>query len=132
MSAIQKYPEFDSTSGGLDGSMLDFLSAILYGGKCVGLETVNFDDDPAIALPSIPPTAKAALVIIEADATEADAARVARFRQDGTNPTAVMGMPVGDNGSFEIKGSANLAAFRIIGITAGKTHKLTVEYYGAG
>lgn len=132
MSAIQQYPESDSTSGGLNGSVVGYLSAILYGGKCLLLNEAPFDDTAEIQLPSIPDGAKAALVIIEADATEADAARVARFRQDGANPTAAIGMPVGDNGSFEIKGSANLAAFRIIGITAGKTHKLTVEYYGAG
>lgn len=137
MSAIQKYPEFDNNSGGLDGSMLDYLSAILYGGKCISYKSFTFDDSAlksfADLVDGLPAGAKSALVIIEADTTEVDQPRVARFTQDGTtDPTTAIGMPVGDNGSFEIRGSANLAAFKIIGITAGKTHTLRVEFYGAG
>ena len=136
MPAVQKFPEFDSASGGLNGSTNDFLSAILYGGKCLADDFVNVTAAAIITfadLPGgIPVGAKAALVVIEADATEANAARVARFTQDGVvNPAAAVGMPVGDNGSFEIRGSDNLANFKIIGITAAKTHVMRVQFFGA-
>ncbi len=142
MSLLQKYPEQDSDSGGLNGSMIDYLSAILYGGKCLQYSELTVDDAAIVDLTDavavgvgangLPAAAKACLIVVEAGATEADAARVVRFRQDGGDPSATEGMPVGDNGSFEIKGGSNLANFKVIGITAGKTHTLRIEFYGAG
>lgn len=113
----------------------DMLSALLYGGKCLGYASLAFDETVAVLLSAvaggIPAGAKYAIIAIEADATEAGNARVARFRTDNVAPTAAAGMPVGDNGTFEVKGD-NLATLRIIGITAAKTHSLKVEFYGAG
>jgi len=137
MPGLQTFPEFDSGSGGLNGSMLEFLSAILYGGKCIGDRSVNITNGPAIGFADIaggiPVGAKAALVVIEADAAAVSATRVVRFTQDGTTvPTAVVGMAVGDNGSFEIRGSLNIENFRIIGITGGQTHVMRVQFFGRG
>jgi hypothetical protein len=113
----------------------DFLSALLYGGKCLGYKSLSFDETVAVLLSAvaggIPAGALYAIIAIEADATEAGNARVARFRTDNTAPTAAEGMPVGDNGTFEVKGE-NLATLSIIGITAAKTHSLKVEFYGQG
>jgi hypothetical protein len=118
----------DSPSSSLTN---DILLAILHGGVCVGYQNLAFDDAPVVVL-TVPAGAQYAICVLEADATEVDFPRVARFREDGVAPTAAEGMPVGDNGSFEIRGAANLAAFQIIGITAGKNHTLKVQYYGAG
>jgi len=109
-----------------------YLNALLYGGKCLLYAEVTFDDDPAIALPTIPDNAHTAIVYIEAGAADIDKSRVARYREDGTNPAAAAGMAIGDDGIVEISGRANLEAFKIIGINAGVTHTLRVQYYGQG
>lgn len=120
---------YPSSNNGNRSTSEDLLSAILHGGKCLGYQNLGFDDTPAVAL-TVPAGAQYAIAVLEADATEAGLARVARFRTNGV-PTAAEGMPLGDNGSVEIKGD-NLATFQIIGITVGKTHSLKIEYYGAG
>lgn len=114
----------------------DTLLAMLHGGKCLGYADMNFDDAPAVGFADlvggIPSGARSAIVFIEADATEADLPRVAMFREDGVDPTAAAGMPVGDNGTFEIRGEGNMEAFKIIGITAAKVHTMRVQFYGEG
>lgn len=123
---------YPSPNNGNRSTTEDILSAILHGGKCLGYEALAFDDAPAVAL-TVPPGAQYAIAVLEADATEAGLPRVARFRTNASaDPTAVIGMPLGDNGSVEIKGADNLVTFKIIGITAGKSHSLKIEYYGAG
>ena len=138
---MMQYPSTDSYANGMVGN---FLSALLHGGKSLGYRSFTFNDAAAKAFSDIadpdgggplaagiPSGAVYAICVIEADATQADQARVARFRCDNTAPTAAEGMPLGDNGSFEVKGD-NLNTFKIIGITAGKTHTVRVEFYGAG
>ncbi|MFZ1807617.1 MAG: hypothetical protein WAU36_10365 [Cyclobacteriaceae bacterium] len=120
--------EGDPTLGG----PLKYFSALLHGGKCLLYESATFDDDPAIGLPNLPDAAQYALIYIEADATEAGNARVARFTEDGTTPEATVGMPAGDDFIYEVSGRSNLENFEIIGITAAKTHTLRVQYYGEG
>jgi len=120
------FPDPSSTSNGNLGA---YLSAILYTGKCLGYEDLAFDDAPEVALAAVPAGARLAVCVVEADASQAGLARVARYREDGNAPTAAEGMPVGDNGFFELTGD-NIAAFKIIGITAGKAHTLKVQYYG--
>lgn len=123
----------------------DLLAGMLWGGKCIGYRQLNVTDVAAVGFDNIPDPdaggpltagipagAKYAICVLEAGVADVDKARVARFRTDAINPTAAVGMPVGDNGSFEIKGSDNLAAFRIIGINAGVTHVLRIEFYGEG
>ncbi len=129
MSMISKYPEQDSGSM-FNGSMIDYLDAILYGGKCVGYQEFDVDDNPAVSL-TVPVGAKACVIVVEAGGSPANANRVARFREDGTAPTALIGMPIGDNGSVEVKGTTNMTNFKIIA-TEVLTHKVRVQYYGAG
>lgn len=73
--------------------------------------------NPAAAqgLPSIPPNATMALIAVESSAI--------RWRDDGTAPTASVGMPLA--AGQEIQYSGNLAAFEFIGPTA----TVNVSYY---
>lgn len=108
------------------------LNAILYGGKCLGYASVTFDDTAEVALPAIPAGADIAIAYLEAGVADVGKARVARYREDGVAPTAAAGMPLGDDGIYEISGRGNIDDFLIIGINAGVTHTLRVQYYGQG
>jgi hypothetical protein len=50
-----------------------------------------------------------------------------RWRDDGTNPTASVGMPIASGNSYSFNGAANLAALRFIEQTASAI--LNVSYY---
>jgi hypothetical protein len=56
--------------------------------------------------------------------------KIIRYREDQVDPTASVGMPLGDLSIYEVGGEANLSNIKFIGIEAGKTHKLRVSYYG--
>lgn len=124
-----------------NGSIGALLSALLYGGKVLQYSKLVVTDAAvktfanAVAVgvggDGIPAGARSVLVLVEADATEADLPRVVRFRCDTGTPTAAEGMPCGDNGSFEVTGD-NIANFQIIGVTAGKSHTLRITFYGEG
>jgi hypothetical protein len=134
--ANQPYPEKTTSMDG--GSItVDILFAILYGGKCLGYRKISFNDAAVKAFADavvggVPAGSRYAVCVLEADATEANLPRVARMREDGIAPTAAEGLPIGDNGSFEIKGSDNIANFKIIGVTAAKNHILRIHFYGEG
>jgi hypothetical protein len=145
--ANAKYKSLPEKSPGADSGSTtnDILDGILWGGVCIGYRKlavtdaapVGFADiaDPDAGGPlvaGIPAGSKYAMCVLEADALEADSARVVRYRTDASNPTAAEGMPVGDNGSFEVKGTDNLANFKIIGMVAGHSHILRIEFYGEG
>lgn len=75
----------------------------------------------ATALPSIPTGTFEALIVCET--------QTVRWRDDGTNPTASVGMPLLPNQAFPYMGNAaSIAAMRIIQTTATATCNVT--YYG--
>jgi len=108
-----------------------FLQNDLVNGKlCIGYEKLAVGSGAAVGFAAIPARAETCIMVCEADATEAGLPRVVRFREDGVAlPTAAEGMPLGDNGIWECKKRANLLAIKFIGITAGKTHSLKIQYY---
>lgn len=109
-----------------------YLNALLYGGKCLGYREVTFSNGAAIALPEILAAmagANAVIIYLEAAAADVNKPRVARYREDGVDPTAAIGMPLGDDGILEISGRANVEAFRIIGISA-EVQTIRIQYYG--
>ena len=55
--------------------------------------------------------------------------RVIRFKENGSDPSANSGIALGDNDLYEITGRWNLESFRVIGVEAGKSHVLRVQYY---
>lgn len=116
-------PPYSSTTN-------EILSGLLYGGVAVGFETVTVGSGSAVALTAVPAAAMYAVIVAEVDSSDSAQALAIRFRQDGTPPTSTVGHPLGHLGTVKISGRANLTALRAIGVTASKTHKLQVQYFG--
>lgn len=98
------------------------------GARCLKYEQVTVDDSPVVTL--TPPTsAYSAVIIFEADATSADTTKIVYLTEDGTAPTSSSGMPFGHLDTYEVTHIDNIKNFKVIGIEAGKTHKLNIQYY---
>lgn len=69
---------------------------------------------------TVPGGSTSAVVTVEGQAV--------RFRDDGTNPTASVGMPIAVGGSYTFNGAADLAALKFIEQAASA--KLNISYYG--
>ena len=111
--------------------LFDIKSALIRGDRgrlCVKYEQVSVTDTPAVTL--VPPTnAFSALITVEGDATVASTTKVVRYREDGTARSSTVGMPLGHLDSYEVTLNNNITNFKVIGIEAGKTHKLNISYY---
>lgn len=116
-------PPYHGTTNGL-------LYAILTGGDCIGYDELEISDSGTSML--TPPKGTAyALLVVESDSSATEKSKVVRFTEDENNiPTSSLGMPLGDLSVYEVKGAKNLAAFKVIGIENGKTHKIRVQYFG--
>ncbi len=113
----------------------DVLGQLLYvlltGGECSGYEEIPVNASQPFAL-NVPEGTVYALVVCEADPTHPVKTKVVRYKQSDTQnnpPSASVGLPLGELGVVEIKGTSCLNAFRAIGIDNGYTHLLRVEYY---
>lgn len=93
-----------------------------------GYEDITITDAEAKSL-TVPDDAVSAEIHIEADGTATKPNRVIRYKQNGTAPTANIGMALGDGDVIEVFGKANLDVFEAIGIEAGKSHSLRIQYY---
>ena len=69
---------------------------------------------------TVPANAQMAIVSVETQA--------ARFRDDGTSPTASTGQPMAVGGAWTFEGNAELQALKFIEQSSGAV--LTVSYYG--
>lgn len=98
------------------------------GGTCIGYENLVVTDAAAVA-PTIPADTVQARLIVAANAATAIAGRALRFREDGTDPTAANGMLLGDLSVYFISNPANLANLKLIGIDAGLSHNVHIQYY---
>ncbi len=74
----------------------------------------------AVALPTIPSNATRAIINVATDAI--------RWRDDGTAPTASVGMPVAANASIELLSRESILAFKAIRVTTDAS--LNIAYYG--
>lgn len=113
----------------------ELLWGMLTGLNCLGYAEIDVTELLALPLPPypnvIPEVAYKALIVVEADPLSTNKTRCVRFTEDITNPpTAVFGMPLGDLSIYEVGGQGNMDNFRIIGIEAGRTHKVRIQYYG--
>lgn len=112
------------------GNIEGYLGAILLGGTILGYEEL-FVDESAVVTLTVPDKAKKAVLVVEADESSSNLKKVMRYQiGPGVTPTDTTGMPISDESVFEIGTLWNLTNFKIIGIEAGKTHKITVEYQG--
>ena len=76
----------------------------------------------AVALPSIPKSASYAIVNISSQPV--------RYRDDGTNPTATVGMPAVAGDEIVLVSPAQIKAFKVIR-SGGTDAELNVLYYSA-
>jgi hypothetical protein len=114
------------------GATCELLYAMLTGGECIGYQSLLVSSGVATSL-IVPIHAVYVVMVVEADPSVSDKSKVMRIKEfDTVNnpPTAIMGIPLGDLTIYEVRGSENLKNFRAIGIEAGKTHLITIQYYG--
>lgn len=107
------------------------LQSIFSGGTAIGdPQVLNVDDLTPVGL-TIPNGAYYCVVTCAANLNATIPERAIMFSQNGavTPPTATTGMPIGDNGLVEFTGGDALKNVRFIGIEAGLTHQLFIEYY---
>lgn len=103
--------------------------ALLFQGECQGFEQITVNDAAVKSL-TLPKKALLAIICVEKD-TNATTDVAVRFTEDKSNPpTPTFGMPIGQLGTYEVKGRNNLENFKIIGSEADKNHVVTVQYYG--
>jgi len=107
----------------------DMLYTLIFQGECIAYVTIMVDDE-AVRSFNIPVEARYAMLITESDPNQNNKDLIIRFREDGSNPSADEGMPLGDMGVYEVKGKENMSQFRMIGIEAGKQHKVRVQFFG--
>jgi len=93
-----------------------------------GFQILTVTDAAAVSL-TVPTGASMAVISTEGDSTASDTSRVVMFKENGTSPTATEGIGQGNNDVYISRGFTNLSNFKAIGIEAGKTHKLKVQYY---
>jgi len=120
-------------------SMLDYLEELILiqsgeNGRLTIPETEQGYEDLAVtdmevAQLTIPENGISATISIEADGSAAEKSRVVRFKENGSDPSANSGIALGDNDLYEITGRWNLESFRVIGVEAGKSHIIRVQYY---
>ena len=97
-----------------------------------GYEDLDVDGTQSLAL-NVPSDAIAATIAVETDEEEvANRTRLVRFKINGTDPTQTSGIALGDNDIYELRGRANLLAFRVIGTESGVTSRLRIQYYRTG
>lgn len=115
------------TTGKTEG----YLRGLLYGGQVLGYQVLTVTNTEAVSC-DLPPHVKYAVFLVEADATASDQTRCIRYKSKGEDdlPTDSAGIPIGHLGVFQIGHPINLYKLRLIGVEAGKTHSVQVEYYG--
>jgi len=78
---------------------------------------------------TLPEGAIAAYITVEADENANNNEVVIRVKDNGSDPTNILGLGVGNYDDIEIKGRNSLENFKAIGIEIGKSHTLRVQYY---
>lgn len=94
--------------------------------NCVGFEDLNVGAT-AVGL-TAPAGSLSALVVLVANSTSVAGAIVANFREDGTDPTNTVGMPMTNLTRYGVL-QGNLNTFKIIS-SDGLAHSLRIQYYG--
>lgn len=93
-----------------------------------GYEDLQVNESEVKSL-TLPDNAIAAIITIEADSTATNKCMSLRIKENGADPGANSGIAIGDSDIIEVAGRDSLESFRAIGIEAGKTHSLRIQYY---
>lgn len=119
-------------------SQEQLLYALLIGGKCLESRSILVGANAIVRLPTVD-KAQYALLIIEANSNTSDKAKVLRLAEAHLSPNGeawtvdelkAHGLPLGDLSAIEVKGTDNLAQAVLVGIEAGLSHRVNVQYYG--
>jgi hypothetical protein len=94
--------------------------------NCIGFENVSVTN--AISQLTPPQNALSALVVLIGNTASAAGAILAYFREDGTDPSTTVGMPMTNLTRYGVL-KGNLNTFRITRADA-QIHTLAVQYYG--
>lgn len=106
--------------------------------NCLGYAKKAVTGAAVVTLTPIPKNTRYAVLVVMCDPVISDpvaASNVVYVREDGGIPVtgaapAGDGMPLGDLSIYEVKGIKNLKAFKMIGIRAGETHSVRIQYFG--
>ncbi|HSZ72479.1 MAG TPA: hypothetical protein VK750_07360 [Cytophagaceae bacterium] len=109
--------------------IVEMLYALFFQGDCLKYVSKTINDSQVIHL-EIPDNARYAVIVIESQVTQFNKDIVVRFREDGHDPDASNGMPLGDMGVYEVKGTNNMSRFKMIGVEANLTHQVRIQYFG--
>jgi hypothetical protein len=83
----------------------------------------------SLTRPTSPLIGNACTISVEADSTSTDKLRVVRYTLNQQDPDTDLGQALGDNDFLELRNSEQVRNFRVIGLEAGKTHKLKIQYF---
>ena len=108
----------------------DLLYSVIIGGDCVEYQSLTVSHNTVAELRHIRAIKpQIALVTIEQDPT-ATQEIVCRFLpQRGLVLSPTSGMPLGDGGTYWVRGYENIAAFIIMGCEPGKFHTMHIAYF---
>jgi len=94
-----------------------------------GYEDLSVDETAVVSL-TVPTGAIAATIAVETDTVAVlNRTRLIRFKINGEDPDGTSGIALGDNDIYELKGNANLVAFKVMGIEKDVFTTLRVQYY---
>jgi hypothetical protein len=109
--------------------MAELLYSLFFQGECLAYVSLEVSDAFALSL-NVPEHARYAVLVVECNTSQFNKDLVVRFREDNIAPEADNGMPLGDLGVYEIKGTSNMARFALIGVEAGLVHKVRIQFFG--
>lgn len=93
-----------------------------------GYEDIDVDDQDVKPL-TVPDSAVSASIFFEADPSATNKDCIIRFKENGADPAIDSGQGWGHKDIFNPTGKDVLDNLKFIGVEAGKTHKLRVQYY---
>ncbi len=115
------------------------IAAGIIGKKCIGFESLDITS--AVVVTLTPPAvtdpndrAYYAIMVLECDGAETELYVPCRFREDGTAPTTILGVPLGKGEKYELQGYDQITNFKIIGTNTDPliTNRISIHYYKMG
>lgn len=115
-------------------NILATLSLEIRGKVCIGYQTLPLLTG-SISTLSVPKGAVTAELTLEINDAETPKSVGARYTLNGTDPqtgalSSLIGVPIGDGDTIEIRGGDNLAFFKVIDSGTGpNTRNLKIQYF---